>query len=133
MSTRKLFVLIVLLTISAFQINVHAGTPVGTFTVINRGSVTDAQPYETAVAAADLESFRYRNTRCIITFDNGLQVELLSAAEMQQLGHNIVVGDYKVADEPNWIQPVFHLNQDGTLSAMYTKPDLKQRTNTNQQ
>lgn len=122
----------VLFLAPVFNEKASAGTPVGTFSVISRGNVTDIQPYETAIANADMEAFRYRNTRCVITFDNGLQVELLSAVEMQQLGHNIVVGDYKTADAPNWIAPVFHLNEDGTLSAMYTKPDLKQRTTNNQ-
>lgn len=133
MSTRAILLLVALLFAPVFNEKAVAGTPAGTFSVINNGSVTDTQPYVNAVANADLESFRYRNTRCVITFDNGLQVELLSAFEMQQLGHNIAVGDYKIADDANWIAPVFHLNEDGTLSAMYTKPNLKQRTTTNQQ
>lgn len=126
---RKILVLLLLL-MPAFHLNVFAGTPAGTFTITNHGTVSDIQPYETAIANADLESYRYRNQRCVITFDNGLQVELLSAVEMQQAGHAIVVADYKTADNPNWIQPIFHLNADGTLSAMYTKPNLKQNSTT---
>lgn len=120
--------MLVLIAIPAFHTTVFAGTPVGTFTVISHGSVTDTRPYETAIANADMESYRYQNRRCIISFDNGVQIELLSALEMQQLGHNVVLTDYKMDDTPNWIQPVFHLNADGTLSAVYTKPNLKQST-----
>jgi hypothetical protein len=108
-----------------------AGTPVGTFTVVNHGSVTDTRPYETAIANADLESYRYQNRRCTITFDNGVQIELISATEMQLSGHTVNISDYKTSDTSQWIQPTFHLNADGTLSAIYTKANLKQSTQTN--
>jgi len=128
MLTRKLFAVLMLLLSPALINGIVAGTPVGTFSVVNHGTVTDTRPYETAIANADMESFRYQNQRCTITFDNGVQIELLSATEMQQAGHNINILDYKTADMNGWTQPVFHLNADGTLSAMYTKPNLKQST-----
>jgi hypothetical protein len=122
--------LVVLLCASSFANKLNAGTPIGTFTVVNHGNVTDTRAYETAIANADMEAYRYQNKRCTITFDNGVQIELLSAMEMQQAGHSVNVLDYKSSDAAQWIQPVFHLNTDGTLSAMYTKGNLKQSTQT---
>jgi hypothetical protein len=124
----KFFTALLLILISAMRLT--AGTPAGTFIVTNNGAVADVNPYITAIANADMESFRYQNKRCTIVFDNGLQVELLSATEVQALGIQINISEYKSEDTSGWIQPVFHLNNDGTLSAMYTKPDLKQRTTT---
>lgn len=124
------FLLALMLT-PVFSNQLFAGTPVGTFTVINHGNVTDTRPYETAIANADMEAYRYQNKRCTITFDNGVQIELFSANEMILAGHSVNVNDYKTSDNPQWIQPTFHLNADGTLSAMYTKGNLKQSTQTN--
>lgn len=128
---RMSIVLIALLIIQSFTNQLNAGTPVGTFTVVNHGNVTDTRAYETAIANADMEGYRYQNKRCTITFDNGVQIELLSAVEMMQAGHTVNVSDYKISDSPQWIQPTFHLNVDGTLSAIYTKANLKQSTQTN--
>lgn len=123
--------LVALLFVTSFANKLNAGTPVGTFTVVNHGSVTDTRAYETAIANADMEGYRYQNKRCTITFDNGVQIELLSATEMMQAGHTVNISDYKISDSPQWIQPTFHLNVDGTLSAIYTKANLKQSTQTN--
>jgi hypothetical protein len=128
---RIISVLIVLLLTATANQKLYAGTPIGTFSVVSNGSVTDTRPYEVAFANADMEQFRYQNKRCTITFDNGVQIELLSATEMQQAGHNITLGDYKYSDPQNWTAPIFHLNADGTLSAMYTKANLKQSTQVN--
>jgi hypothetical protein len=128
---RIAIILIALLTLQSFTNRLNAGTPVGTFTVVSHGSVTDTRPYETAIANADMEQFRYQNQRCTITFDNGVKIELLSATEMQQAGHNITISDYKYSDTPGWTQPTFHLNADGTLSALYTKSNSKQSTQVN--
>lgn len=121
--TRSLFVLILILFST---IKLTANTPAGSFTVISNGTAVDPNAYVTAIVNADLESFRYLNKRCVIEFDNGLKVELYSADELRSMGIPLTASEYKIEDGPNWIQPIFHLNADGTLSAMYTKPNLKQ-------
>lgn len=102
--------------------------PEKTFRVVNNGSVSDINAYETAFTKADMESYRYQNKSCTLKFDTGIEIEMYSAQELINQGHNVVLSNYKIADSPNWIQPVFRLNLDGTLTALYSKANLKQNT-----
>lgn len=99
-----------------------------TYSVTNTGNVSNIKQYEDAFVKANMESYRYQNKRCIIKFDSGVEIEMLSARELIAQGNNVNLNDYKFGDVPNWIPPVFHLNSDGTLSAIYTKANLKQNT-----
>ncbi len=120
--TAGIFVLFLCSFVSSVQITGK------TFRVISNGSVTETGAYETAFEKADMESYRYQNKRCILKFDTGVEIEMFSAQELITQGRNIQLNNYKVVDPPNWIQPTFRLNLDGSLTALYTKANLKQNT-----
>ncbi len=111
-----------------FTTSSYAQAQAKTYSVTNTGNVSNIKLYEDAFAKANMESYRYQNKRCIIKFDSGVEIEMLSARELIAQGNNINLNDYKYSDVPNWTLPIFHLNSDGTLSAMYTKANLKQNT-----
>lgn len=102
--------------------------PVGTFVLVSKGSVADITPYENAILKANLENFRYRNNRALITFNNGVQFELLSANELVAAGHYINIANYKTGDDPAYIAPVFQLASNGFLIAGYTKSSAKTKS-----
>ncbi|MBI4932202.1 MAG: hypothetical protein HY841_15695 [Bacteroidetes bacterium] len=99
-----------------------------TFQITNNGTAADIQPYKDAINNANMENYRCKTKRNTILFDNGLKAELISAGEMLALGKNVNINQYSDTRDPLYIQPVFHLNDNGTLSAMYSKPNMKQNT-----
>lgn len=127
---KQFFVALLLFTTAASRgISPPAcATENSTFSITDKGSVSDSKPYEEAIKKADMEIYRCKTKRNTIVFDNGLKVELISAAEMFALGMKVSINDYSDTRAPHFIQPIFHLNDNGTLSAMYTKPDMKQHT-----
>lgn len=106
--------------------NSYAQVQAKTFSVLNTGNVSNIKEYEEAFEKASMENYRYQDKRCVIRFDSGFEIEMLSARELIAKGQNINLNDYKTNDIQNWTQPIFHLNSDGTLSAIYTKANLKQ-------
>lgn len=124
---RKGFIRLLAICLCILQNIMLYATPGGTFVLVDRGNIADISPYETAILQADLESYRYQNTRCLIAFDNGVQFELLSATELAASGQDIIVSNYKTTDDPYYTMPIFHLNENGTLAAAYSKPSAKQK------
>lgn len=115
-----------LVTVIVFGISSSAfSQEKSTFKIIDNGSVKDINLYEEAVKKADMENYRYKTKRNIIEFDNGLKVELLSAQEMFILNLKVDMNNYSDTRDPKYIQPIFHLTDQGTLVAMYRKVDPK--------
>ena len=53
-----------------------------TFNIINNGEVSDIQPYIIAMSNANFDTYRLVDSRRIIKFDTGVEVELFSANEL---------------------------------------------------
>lgn len=123
----RYFICILFVFIFASSFSQEANSP-GSFQIINNGNVADIQLYNVAIHKADMENYRYKTKRNTILFDNGLKAELISAEEMFAQGMKVNTNNYSDTRDPLYIQPVFHLNDNGTLSAMYTKTNMKQNT-----
>jgi hypothetical protein len=91
------------------------------FKIVKTGGLTDLSVYEKAIKAADLENFRYKTKRNTIYFDSGVAVELFSAQELFIMGKSIQPNSYSDTRDKKYIQPVFHLAENGGLVAMFTK------------
>ena len=113
---RKLILLMVFMIISLMSYSQQK-----TFNVVNQGTVTttDLPKYESAIQTADMEPYRSKTHRTILTFDNGLKIELLSAQELYILGNNINPSLYVDDRDPKYTYPTFHLTNDGFLIAFY--------------
>jgi hypothetical protein len=91
------------------------------FKVLKTAGISDLTAYEKAVNVPDIENFRYKTKRNTIVFDNGITIELLSAQELFIMGKSVQPNDYSDTRDKKYIQPIFHLAENGSLVAMYTK------------
>src|SRR5258708_3453600 len=91
------------------------------FKIIKTAGVTNLSAYEKALNVPDIESFRYRTKRNTIEFDNGFTVELLSAQELFIKGEIIEPNNYSDTRDKRYIQPIFHLADNGSLIALHSK------------
>ncbi len=91
------------------------------FKIIKTAGVTNLSAYEKALKVPDIESFRYKTKRNTLAFDNGITVELLSAQELFIKGEAVEPNNYSDSRDKKYIQPIFHLADNGSLIAMYTK------------
>lgn len=113
----KKFILTVILALSSLL------TYSQTFRVIDDVKLSDEElsKYVTAIEKADMNSYRNRTKRQILTFDNGLKVELYSAKELIIKGINLDINDYQDTRDPKFTFPTFHLAENGYLVALYKK------------
>ena len=71
------------------------------------------------ITNSQFENFRLLNTQIRLNFDNGFDIILLSANELQKLGIINTVSGYQTDFPPNYKLPVFHINQSGQVAAEY--------------
>ena len=75
---------------------------------------------DTFISKADLESYRLQDKRVTLSFDNGFDVELLSANEMAQLGLINNAHNYPLATSGKKKLPVFQMAPNGWITAQYS-------------
>lgn len=77
------------------------------------------------IAKANLESYRLQDKRITLSFDNGFDIVLLSANELEQKGliHN--ASTYQSAYSPSFKMPHFHLNDAGIICAEHPITNAK--------
>jgi hypothetical protein len=111
---------IILILIFTFLINICQSQ---TYKVINNPGLDskELKRYQSAIDEADLSSFRLRNARQVIDFDNGLKVELFSATELIDLGKQINIEEYVVRFPYQYVFPTFRVTKEGKLLAAYKK------------
>jgi len=93
--------------LQSFQINVTA--PQGL-------SQADIGRY---ISKINFENYRLRAKRTKLTFDNGFDIILLSASEVQAMGLINNASAYQAGYIPKFELPVFHMTPDGKVSAAY--------------
>ncbi len=102
-----------------------AFTGAKTWVLLNPDVVENVGIYEDALAKADLDKYRYFDKRNTLHFEVGLDVELLSANELQAQG--IAVKTERVrTEEPAFdTKPIFRLSPDGILIEVQTRSKVK--------
>ena len=115
---RLLCMLVMLLSSFALSAQIK-GTPKNTY-IVSKGSGTDAAIRdEAAIADADFTEFRLQNKHRVLTFDNGVVIELLSATELRSLGYNVNPATY-MADVPEgYTEPTYSVSDQGYLMVNY--------------
>lgn len=86
-----------------------------TWNFINPEVVADLAPYNNALANADLDRFRYFDVRNTIHFENGLNVELLSANEVTAMGLPVKTTHVRTQPPTAYSQSIFKLLPNGLL------------------
>jgi len=71
------------------------------------------------ISQSQFENFRLLDKRVTLNFDNGFDIILLSAKELQQAGLLKDITSYQTSFPPKYQLPVFHLNQKGQIAAGY--------------
>ena len=127
---KQVFVLIALF-ISAFAFG-QERTPAGSFDC-SIGSAKDftIEQINTYVGRGNFESYRLRNERNTLAFDNGFYVTLLSASELVQKGLIKDASTYQESFPAGFKKPVFHMTPNGNIGAGYAlyerKPSSKKQ------
>jgi hypothetical protein len=99
-----------------FYSNIKAQEKQGeTYTITNKGTVIDVQPYIDALNKSDMKYHRLKNKRNTIVFNTGVTVELFSATEIYTTTHKISPFDYPETFDAARDVPVFSLGQNNFI------------------
>jgi hypothetical protein len=90
-----------------------------TYTIIDKGSVSDVQPYIDAMNNSDMRYHRLKNTRNTVVFDTGVKVELFSATELLASGKSLDLADYPESFSPSRDIPAFSLGPNNIIMEMH--------------
>ncbi len=74
--------------------------------------------YKQAILTADLETYRRRDERVSLVFENGFTLQLFSAKELFVQGAKINPNDYAMTAPKVAVLPVFKIISDGRMTAM---------------
>lgn len=96
-----------------------------TWVIVNPEAVTDVAPYEEALSKSSLDKYRYFDKRNTLHFENGLNVELLSANELDAQGISFKRDHIRTAEPEFDTKPVFRLTPDGYLVEVQTRTKAK--------
>jgi hypothetical protein len=96
-----------------------------TWVYLNPQVVTDLTPYDVALTASDLDRYRYFDHRNTLHFENGLNVELLSADEVTALGITVKTSHVRTQEPSFNTGSVFKLAENGHLVEVMTRTKLK--------
>ncbi|MFL5765727.1 MAG: hypothetical protein ACJ77K_17405 [Bacteroidia bacterium] len=90
-----------------------------TYVVLDKGSVSDVQPYIDAMNNSDMRYHRLRNTRSTIVFETGVKIELFSASEMIASGRTLNLTDYPESFGASRDMPAFSLGPNNIIMEMH--------------
>jgi hypothetical protein len=114
--------LLVLLLISFPLLSLQTTT---SWVYLNPQIVADLAPYDEALAKSDLDKYRYFDKRNTLHFENGLDVELLSANELIAAGIPVNTSHVRTQEPAFDTKPVFRLTPDGILVEVQTRNKVK--------
>jgi hypothetical protein len=83
-----------------------------TYRYVNPEIVNNLQDYETAFSTADMTKFRFSNKSNVITFRNGLKVELFSANQLVANGVTVDSSKLMVKEPTNRDDYLFDISED---------------------
>lgn len=91
-----------------------------TYIIIDKGSVTDIQPYIDALNNSDMSNHRLLNKRYTVVFKTGVKVELFSASEISKSGRVINLSDYLENFDASRQEPIFALGANNFIIEYHT-------------
>lgn len=85
------------------------------YIVMDKAQVTDINLYITAIEKASWDKYRLVDERRVITFKEGVKIELLSANEMTEKGLEIDLSKVMKQASNGKYQPLFVLSESGVI------------------
>ncbi len=92
---------------------------------LHEEKVSDIAPYTQALIKSDLDKYRYFDQRNTLHFENGLDVELLSADELTAAGIPFNKDHVRTQATSFDTKPIFKLTVDGILVEIQTRTKIK--------
>ncbi len=92
---------------------------------IHQTVVSDITPYTDALVHSDLDKYRYFDMRNTLHFENGLDVELLSANELTASGIPFNSSHVRTAVPSFDTHSIFKLTANGILVEVQTRSKIK--------
>lgn len=92
---------------------------------LHQEKVADITPYTEALIKSDLDKYRYFDQRNTLHFENGLDVELLSANELAASGIPFNRSHVRTEAPAFDTKPVFKLTESGILVEIQTRSKIK--------
>ena len=120
---KKIILFSALLMLSLFCSSVEAQTIINkkaSFEVVSNNSSQSSDYYLNALSAANMETYRLRNTDVKIIFKQGAELLILSATKLVDKGENLDLNLYKVKFHDNYDLPIFSVDSNGRLLAGHT-------------
>ncbi|MGZ3863362.1 MAG: hypothetical protein ACXVPN_08070 [Bacteroidia bacterium] len=114
--TKKLTIFVMLM-ISAITIFSQSKTIPGSYSIINNKHPENEGFFKRSIEAADMEQFRLRDKRVLLSFDNGFEMELQSAKELFLKDQKVNINNYELSRGPSAEPPVFNILPSGQLTA----------------
>jgi hypothetical protein len=120
-----------ILTVLAFFISllIFGQTPLNSFQCnIKIGQSLTPDEICNFISKINFENYRLQNRRITLSFDNGFDIVLLSAAEAQAQGLINNASGYPAEFISKYKMPIFHMTPDGRVSAAYPVINSKYST-----
>ncbi len=113
MKKNKLFA--ITLTICGFLISSHLFSQKNTYRIVKENNVSNISAYRTAMDKANFDAYRYINKRRKITFDTGVEIELLSVYELQKLNIPVDASKGRIFNSKTATNPTYKLGANGYI------------------
>jgi hypothetical protein len=97
------------------------------FVFVNLANSTQESFFRQSIDAAKMEAYRLKGKRVTLHFENGFDIEMLSAQELYARDNSVLVGNYAEEFPKGYQLPVFRILESGQLIAFYSKPEKIQK------
>ena len=109
--------LVLALTVLSLLIMPEVFSQKNTYEIIKDNSVSNISEYKTAMDKANFDTYRYIQKRRKITFDTGVEIELLSVYELQALEIPVDASRGRIYNAKAETNPIYRLGNNGYISA----------------
>ena len=93
----------------------------GSFEIKNLKDENQKIFYTKSILAADMENYRLKDKRVVLQFNNGFELEMLSAKEVFMKDNSFDPSSYPVDFPGRYLLPTFNILPGGQLEAIYHK------------
>ena len=94
-------------------------TQPNSFEIVQNTLVSQEDFYKRSILDANLENYRLKNQRVLLSFENGFVLQLFSADELYSNNNSIDLSSYQTEFPNNYTLPSFNIDKNGHLIANY--------------
>jgi len=103
-----------------FWLSANAQTAPQSFVIVNSGSVRNINAYVDALNHNNIDRYRHMDQRTTMYFKGGVEVQLLSAREMENLGLPVDMGAVNTTQLDRMRHSQFDLHPSGRILELVT-------------